>query len=191
MVPEKKLIEGCLQGKRKACALLYRRHAATMLGVCLRYCRNLAEAEDVLQDGFVKVFTNISTFRHKGSLEGWIRRIVVHTAVDHYNRQSREGHAVHLEEINEVHISDNPAVEEEQDLPGCDLTEDELMKVIQDLPDGYRLVFNMYAIEGYSHQEIARLLNISVNTSKTQLFKARKMLRNVLISRSLKYAIQR
>ncbi|MBP6977922.1 MAG: RNA polymerase sigma factor [Bacteroidales bacterium] len=190
MVPDKKLIEGCLQGKRKASALLYHRYASKMLGVCMRYSRNLTEAEDVLQDGFVKVFTNIGAFRHEGSLEGWIRKIMVNTAVDHYNRQSREAYTAPFEEINELDISDR-ADRDEEGLPGEDLSEDDLMKMIQGLPDGYRLVFNLYALEGYSHQEIASTLNISINTSKTQLFKARKLLRNVLTSRSLEYANQR
>ncbi len=191
MIPEKKLIEGCLQGKRKACALLYNRYASTMLGVCLRYCRNLTDAEDVLQDGFIKVFTSMGTFRHEGSLEGWVRKIMVNTAVDHYNKQSREGHAIHFEEINGTNFPDRAGDEDEADLPADDFTEDDLMKMIQDLPDGYRLVFNMYAIEGYSHQEIADTLNISVNTSKTQLFKARRMLRNVILTRSLDHVNKR
>ena len=104
MIPDPKLIEGCLQGKRKAYALLYKRYAATMLGVCLRYGRNLTEAEDVLQEGFIKVFTNLARFRQEGSLEGWIRRIMVNTAVDHYNKQSREGFLLNLEEIKDMHL---------------------------------------------------------------------------------------
>ncbi len=190
MIPERKLIEGCHQGKRKAHALLYKRYAATMLGVCLRYCRNLTEAEDVLQEGFIKVFTNISRFRQEGSFEGWIRRIMVNTAVDHYNKQSRGGLLISLEEVKGMHFSDEFR-DEEDDFSVEDLTEDDLLQMIQDLPAGYRLVFNMYALEGCSHQEIADILNISVNTSKTQLFKARRMLRNVLNSRLLDHVNKR
>lgn len=190
MIPDPKLIEGCLQGKRKACALLYKRYAATMLGVCLRYGRNLAEAEDVLQEGFIKVFTNLDKFRQEGSLEGWIRRIMVNTAVDHYNKQAKEGFLVSLEEMKETYPSVEPE-EEIENLPVQDLTEDDLMKMVQHLPDGYRLVFNMYAIEGYSHQEIAENLNISVNTSKTQLFKARRMLRHFILNRLLDHVNNR
>lgn len=190
MIPDPKLIEGCLQGKRKAYALLYKRYAATMLGVCLRYGRNLAEAEDVLQEGFIKVFTNLAKFRQEGSLEGWIRRIMVNTAVDNYNKQSREGFLLNLEEINDMNLSDESG-DGEEGLPAGDLTVDDLMKMIHHLPDGYRMVFNMYAIEGYSHQEIAETLNISINTSKTQLFKARRMLRNVLLNRSLDHVNKR
>jgi RNA polymerase sigma-70 factor (ECF subfamily) len=190
MIPDPKLIEGCLQGKRKAYALLYKRYAAIMLGVCLRYGRNLVEAEDVLQEGFIKVFTNLDKFRQEGSLEGWIRRIMVNTAVDHYNKQAKEGFLVSMEGMRESYSSGETG-EEEENIPVEDLTEDDLMKMIQNLPDGYRLVFNMYAIEGYSHQEIADKLNISVNTSKTQLFKARRMLRKVILHRSLDHANKR
>jgi len=190
MIPDPKLVEGCIQGKRKACALLYKRYAAKMLGVCLRYGRNLAEAEDVLQEGFIKVFTSLGKFRQEGSLEGWIRRIMVNTAVDHYNKQAREEFLISLEDMKEAYPSGEMG-EENDNLPVEDLTEDDLLKMVQDLPDGYRLVFNMYAIEGYSHQEIAEKLNISVNTSKTQLFKARRTLRNIILHRSLDYANKR
>lgn len=190
MIPDPKLIEGCLQGKRKAYALLYKRYAANMLGVCMRYGRNLAEAEDVLQEGFIKVFTNLDKFRQEGSLEGWIRRIMVNTAVDHYHKQTKEGLFVSLEEIKDPHGTGEHG-EEDEDLPAADLTADDLMEMIQHLPDGYRIVFNMYAIEGYSHQVIAETLNISVNTSKSQLFKARRMLRNVILHRSLDHANKR
>jgi RNA polymerase sigma factor (sigma-70 family) len=180
MVPDQKLIEGCIEGKRKAFALLYRRYAAGMLGVCLRYCRNRAEAEDVLQEGFIKVFGNIGNFRKEGSLEGWIRRIVVNTAIDHYNKMNREGYPVNIEDINETDLGEEPEQPDEDTLFREDFSEDDLLAVIQQLPNGYRVVFNMYAVEGFSHQEIADTLNISVNTSKTQLFKARRWLRKSL-----------
>lgn len=180
MVPDRKLIEGCIEGKRKAFALLYKRYASGMLGVCMRYCRNKAEAEDVLQEGFIKVFGSIASFRQAGSLEGWIRRIMVNTAIDHYHKLSRSGYPVSMEDYNGMEPEDEQPQPETDGFFADTLSEDDLMALIQQLPDGYRVVFNMYAIEGFSHQEIADTLNISVNTSKTQLFKARRWLRKSL-----------
>jgi len=176
MRSDDQIIVGCQKGKRKAFSQLFENYAPVMLGVCMRYCKNRSAAEDVMQDGFIKVFSQIHKFRHEGSFEGWIKRIMINAAIDNY--QSNLKHAFH-EDISEV---DQESVllgdMEEEDFPeDMNISFERLMDMIQDLPDGYRMVFNLYAIENYSHKEIASLLGISENTSKTQLRKARKSLR--------------
>ncbi len=138
-----------------------------MMAVCLRYARSREEAEDLLQDAFIKVFDGIGDFQFKGSLEGWIRKITVNTALRHYKRSSFRP------EHNGVEWDIEMA--EEPDVYG-QLEEEDLMRLIARLPDGYRVVFNLYAIEGYSHKEIADMLGIQESTSRSQLVKARKML---------------
>jgi len=175
MTPDRKIIEDCLAGKRKAYNALYNKYAALMLAVCMRYCKSREEAEDVLQEGFIKVFRNINNFRMDGSLEGWIRRIMVNTAIDAFNAKAKRFRY----EENEIHdVSSGIDPEEDNDEPfNISVSKDQLVAIIQSLPDGYRMVFNLYAIEGYSHKEIAEKLQISLNTSKTQLFKARRILK--------------
>lgn len=157
--------------------MLYRKHAPVMLGICMRYCKDRDDAEDVLQEGFIKVFSSIGKYRHEGSFEGWIKRIMIHAAIDHYQQTLRR---IRLE------ASEDAGREpEETGLPGHDpdppqppdIPREHLMLLIQDLPDGYRMVFNLYAIEGMTHREIAETMGISENTSKTQLMKARRALR--------------
>lgn len=177
MNSDDQIIVGCLEGKRKSYNLLFKNYAPVMLGVCMRYCKNRIDAEDVMQDGFIKVFTQIHKFRSEGSFEGWIKRIMINAAIDNY--QSNLKHAFH-EDVDEMGQSllliDNH--EEDDDLPGeLNIPREKLMGMIQELPDGYRMVFNLYAIENYNHKDIASLLGISENTSKSQLMKARKALR--------------
>lgn len=167
-VTEQELVNGCLSGRRKCQEELFRRYSGKMFGVCLRYARHRMEAEDVLQDAFVKVFEHLPQFGFRGSLEGWIRRIVVNTAIKTFDRK----HFTHEQ------IGIDPAWDAAtSELPGdvC-LAEKDLLKMIQNLPDGYRMVFNLFAIEGYSHQEISEMLGIQESTSRSQLVKARKYL---------------
>lgn len=176
MISEQKLIESCISGKRRAHGMLYNKYAATMLGICMRFCRNREDAQDVLQEGFIKVFTRLPQFRKEGSLEGWIRRIMVNTAINYYHSQLRHTTSMSLEEISDNEVISGQEEEgtflpKEQTIPV-----QSLMEIIQQLPDGYRMVFNLYVMEGYSHKEIAEILQISENTSKSQLFKARKYL---------------
>jgi RNA polymerase sigma-70 factor (ECF subfamily) len=139
-----------------------------MYGVCLRYVKNRDDAMDILHDGFIKVFSSLDGFRFTGSLEGWIRRIMVHTAINYYNRRlSKKSN--NFEEISGYAENNTPDAISE-------MSASELIAHVQQLPDGYRMVFNLFAIEGYQHDEIAEMLNISQNTSKTQLMKARRML---------------
>lgn len=166
------LLEGCKTGNRKMQEALYRQTSARMLAVCMRYVSGKAEAEDVLQTGYIKVFQKVKEYRGEGSFEGWIRRIMVNTAIESYRKSLRNMNVVPIEE----------AVE--QPSAGFDFSRlgmQDLMQVIQKLADGYRLVFNMYAIEGYSHKEIAETLGISEGASKSQLSRARAILREEII----------
>jgi RNA polymerase sigma-70 factor (ECF subfamily) len=177
MKSDDQLIRECIDGKRKAYSQLFQQYAPVMLGVCMRYCKNRIDAEDVMQDGFIKVFGQIHKFRREGSFEGWIKRIMINAAIDNY--QSNLKHAFH-EDVDEITQSDDFAenVDGDDDLPDeMNIPHKKLMEMIQELPDGYRVVFNLYAIENFNHKEIATLLGISENTSKTQLLKARKTLR--------------
>jgi len=169
MVSEKDLIEGCQKGKAKLQRLLYERYAPKMLGVCMRYFNSKEEAQDALQDGFVKVYTKINNFKGQGSFEGWIRRIMVNTSLNLIRNNLK--HQFHEDVADaKIHITDF-SLEYDQ------FNVQDIMKLIQELPNGYRVVFNMYEIDGFSHKEIAKELNISVNTSKSQLLKARRSLR--------------
>ena len=168
MVNEKDLINGCLRENRNCQEEVFRLFAGKMLAVCRRYTRHPMEAEDLLQDAFIKVFDNISQYQFKGPFEAWIRRIVVNTALKNYRRKGSRNEQLGLEQ-------------EAFDLPVepsifSHLHEEELLSIISRLPDGYRMVFNLYAIEGYSHREISEMLDIEEGTSRSQLLKARKWL---------------
>jgi RNA polymerase sigma-70 factor (ECF subfamily) len=172
---EKELIDQCLKGNPKSQEALYRLYAPRMYGVCMRYARNTLEADDILQEGFIKVFNFLKDYRHQGSLEGWIRRIVVNTAINYYRSRLHE-----WEEVNIEKAGSSPKLETAE---VDNLSRDELLALIQQLPEGYRLVFNLYVIEGYNHQEIGKLLDISENTSKSQLSRARASLQEKITQR--------
>ena len=174
------LLEGCKRGDRKAPESLYKALASRMMGVCLRYAKDSYEAEDILQMGFVKVFQKISDFRGDGSFEGWIRRIMVNTAIEAYRRNMRNLNVVDIDEVY-----DQP--QSTFDMNGLELKD--LLKLVQELSNGYRLVFNMYVIEGYSHKEIAETLGITEGASKSQLSRARSILKEkILKMEGLNYA---
>jgi len=139
------------------------------LAVCTRYTRHRMEAEDVLQDAFIKIFRNLEKFEGKGSFEGWMRRIVVNTALKNYNKSSFKKERIGLEDYQEASMDPDVI---------SSLYKEELLKVIEELPNGYRVVFNLYVIEGFSHREIAQELKIQESTSRSQLVKARKMLQS-------------
>ncbi len=169
-ITDDRLIDGCLTGDRNAQKSLFEKYRSTMLGVCMRYARDRDEAEDILMEAFVKVFLNIREFGFKGSFEGWIRKIMINTSINHYRKNLK---TYYHSEINEV---EEHEILEEESITGR-FTADYLMSLINAMPDGYRMVFNLYEIEGYSHKEIAEMLGISVSTSKTQLFYAKKSLK--------------
>jgi len=141
-----------------------------MLSVCLRYMKNTEKAEDALQDGFIKVFVNLLNYNNSGVLEGWIRRIIVNTCLDELKKNKKLLLNVSVEEV-EYRLESHDFVQEQ-------MMADDLMKLIQNMPEGYRVVFNMFAIEGYAHQEIATQLGISESTSKSQYLRARAYLKN-------------
>jgi len=170
-VTEEELARGCIREDSACQQELFRRYAGKMMAVCLRYARSHEEAEDLLQDSFIKVFDGIADFQFKGSLEGWVRRITINTALRHYQRSSLRP------EMNGAEWELETA--EEPDVYGY-LEAESLMNLISKLPDGYRMVFNLYAIEGYNHKEIAEMLGIQESTSRSQLVKARKMLQHWL-----------
>lgn len=154
--------------------MLYSLYAPTMLGICMRYARNKSEAEDILQDGFVKIFTNLKTFRGDGSFEGWLKRIMVNTAITHNKQSMKHQYHTDIDAIEETLLVDEE--ENNNELANIKLPQETLINMIQNLPEGYRTVFNLYVFENYSHKEIADMMNISVNTSKSQLSKARRNL---------------
>jgi RNA polymerase sigma factor (sigma-70 family) len=162
--------EGCLKNERKQQEMLYKVLAPRMLTACTRYAKDRDEAQDIMQEGFVKVFTSMHKYRNEGSLEGWIRRIMVHTAISRYRKLKPIVLAEELPEGITVQMSYNDNNLESKDL----------LKIIQQLPDNYRSVFNLYAIEGYSHQEIGEALGISELVSRTTLCRARGVLKDKL-----------
>lgn len=163
------IIKGCLAGSRRDQELLYRRHAAKLYAVCLQYSGNDDEARDILQEGFIKIFENLIHYKNEGSFEGWMRRIVVNTALEKY----RSKHNLYrVDDIDSIPEPD--AAPETDDYSG--LEAGDLLMIIRDLPPKYRMVFNLYAIEGYSHKEISQMINISEGTSKSNLSRARMIL---------------
>jgi RNA polymerase sigma factor (sigma-70 family) len=160
------LISGCLVGDRRSQKELYDKFSAKMYAVCMRYMGNADDAQDILQDGFIKVFKNLEKFRGEGSFEGWIRRIMANTAI---------------EQLRKKKLNFSTADKEEQleyKAPGAvdNLSEKDLLKIVSELSPGYRTVFNMYVVEGYGHKDIGDILGISEGTSKSQLARARMIL---------------
>lgn len=168
---EKELVEGCARGDKRCQKMLYDLYGKKMYGVSLRYCQNQDVAKDIVQDAFIKILTNISRFRFTGPLEAWIRRIVVNTAIQFYRDKMQ---------VNEVDL-DHASHELKNDFTFEKLSQDEILKMIQNLAPGYRTIFNMYIIEGYSHAEIAEQLGISESTSKSQLSRARVILQEAIL----------
>lgn len=164
----KNIIKDCASGKVRAQEKIYQMFAPKMFGVCLRYSRDRTEAEDNLQDGFVKVFTNIGKYRHEGSFEGWIRRIMVNVALEKYRKQYQLFPVEDIGKYEEQTFSDGILEK---------ITAEELIELISELPPRYRMVFNLYVMEGMSHQEIGKEMKISVGSSKSNLARARGILK--------------
>lgn len=166
------LVIECVKGDSRAQRMLFERFSKKMLGVCMRYAKSTEQAEDVLQDGFIKVFSKLNDFKHDGSLEGWIRRIMVNTSLDQIRKENKMLGNTSLDNVD-YKLQNNAFVLE-------NLAAKDLMKMVQSMPVGYKVVFNMFAIEGYSHKEISEHLGISENTSKSQYSRARAYLRERL-----------
>lgn len=175
ILTDAELIKGCIHEDAACQRMLFGRYSSALLGVSRRYARNTEDAEDILQDAFIKIFKKLSQYKSEGSFEGWMRKVVVNTALKKYT-VSRYNKEFSVEEVKE---SNNPDLD---DVPAFNhLSEKDLLVLINSLPDGYRIIFNMYVIEGYRHEEIAQLLGIQPGTSRSQLVKARNLLQKEIL----------
>lgn len=161
------IIKGCISGKSDAQEALYKKFSGKLFGISLRYTKDYSAAEDVLQEGFIKIFNNISSFKGTGSFEGWMRRVVINTALERFRKHFQ------LYPISEIDESDSSF---NYDNVLNDISVKDLLGLIQELPPAYKMVFNLYAIDGYTHKEIGEMLSISIGTSKSNLSRARKLL---------------
>ena len=162
------LIKRCVKQDAEAQSQLYKQYASKLFSLCLKYSKNYAEAEDNLHDAFITVFSKIGQYNNKGSFEGWLKRIAINTALQGYRKDVGVYDIVNEDKIEAVSV----------DIDDNDLNIDFLLKIIQELPDRYRLIFNLYVLDGYSHLEISELINISTGTSKSNLARARLILKN-------------
>jgi RNA polymerase sigma-70 factor (ECF subfamily) len=174
-----KVVKGCQNGKAKYQKALYNHFASKMMGICVRYCRDIDLAKDAMQEGFVKVFKHIDGFKAESKIDTWMTRIMINTTLNHLKKNKRyeyiDDNAGMEHAVNNRHDVSADAVSA--------INHAELIAMLQELPDGYRMVFNLYAVEGYTHREIAEQLNISEGTSKSQLNRARKQLQSLVVSR--------
>lgn len=184
MFTDTDIVEGCKNGKRKLQDALYERYSGLLFGVCLRYISNKMEAEDVLHDAFIKIYYNIKNFNfiEGSSLSSWMRRIVANTALN-FLREKKKFNT--NQDINKIEIMDEDEYNYDEQDEVEPVSPEVLMNIIQCLPKGYNLVFNLYVFEKYSHQEIAAQLGISVNTSKTQLMKARNYIKKKVVEKKM------
>lgn len=166
---ELQLIEGCKEGKRESQKNLYEKYASSMYAICLRYTSDDASARDLLHDGFIKIFSVIRSFSGKGSFEGWLKRVFINLALENMRKEKLTVSSDEMQSIPDIVAEDSINNEK-------DISEEELIKMIQELPKGYRSVFNLYAIENLSHREIAQMLGIAEGTSRSQYIRARQIL---------------
>ncbi len=171
------MIQGCLENLASAQEALYNRFSPRMLGVCYRFAKNREDAEDMMQEGFIKIFTQIHQFRSQGALEGWIRRIIVHTCINILKKNKKFTDSVDLFHAGSMYLN-------ESNIPSI-LQAKQVVECIRLLPLGYKTVLNLYAIEGYSHKEIAAILDIEESTSRSQYTRAKSMLEDVLIRKKI------
>ncbi|CAN5328505.1 RNA polymerase sigma factor [soil metagenome] len=171
------MLRGCLNNVASAQEALYARFSPRMLGVCYRFAKNREDAEDMLQEGFIKVFSQIHQFRNQGAFEGWIRRIIVHTCINNLKKNKKFSESVDLIYANSIYLN-------EQNIPSI-LQAKQVVESIRMLPLGYRTVLNLYAIEGYSHKEIAGMLEIEESTSRSQYTRAKAMLEDILVKKQI------
>ena len=174
---EELMLTGCIRNNAAAQEALYNRFSPRMLGVCYRFAKNREDAEDMLQEGFIKVFTQIHQYRNEGALEGWIRRIVVHTCINILKKNKKFADSVDIIHATSVHVKEEmiPSIMQAKQVVEC----------IRTLPLGYKTVLNLYAIEGYSHKEIACMLDIEESTSRSQYTRAKAMLEEILIRKKI------
>ncbi len=180
-ISDDELISGCRQNNRKSQEMLYRRYARSMYNLCLIYEGDRDNAKDILQEGFIKIFRNISGFDSSNSLSGWMKKIITNTAIDYYRKNHHENDFIHLEAIDQL--------TEDENSPVSVLSTDEIISQVERLPEGARKIFQLHAIEGYSHREIAHLLHISVGTSKSQINRAKHLLQHWIAGYNMKSGI--
>jgi RNA polymerase sigma-70 factor (ECF subfamily) len=174
---EEAILSGCLQNDAGAQRELYSRYSPKMLSVCYRFAHNREDAEDMLQEGFIKVFSQVHTFQNKGAFEGWIRRIMVHTCINHLKKNKKFNESVDIIYANGVQIR-------EESVPSI-VQAKQIVECIRLLPLGYRTVLNLYAIEGYTHKEISAMLDVEESTSRSQYTRAKQMLEDILIRKNI------
>jgi len=174
---EEAILQGCLKNVATAQRELYNRYSPKMLAVCYRFAHNREDAEDMLQEGFIKVFSQMHTFQNKGAFEGWIRRIIVHTCINNLKKNKRFNESVDILYASSVQVREEsvPSIVQAKQIVDC----------IRILPIGYRTVLNLYAIEGYSHKEISEILDIEESTSRSQYTRAKQMLEDILIRKNI------
>lgn len=174
---EEAILQGCLHNQPVAQRELYNRFSPKMLAVCYRFAHNREDAEDMLQESFIKVFSQIHTFQNKGAFEGWIRRIIVHTCINHLKKNKRFNESVDIINASAIQVR-------EESIPSI-VQAKQIVECIRLLPIGYRTVLNLYAIEGYSHKEIADMLDIEESTSRSQYTRAKQMLEEILLKKKI------
>ena len=174
---EEQMLAGSIKNNASAQEAFYNKFSPKMLGVCYRFAKNREDAEDMLQEGFIKIFTQLHQYRNEGALEGWIRRIVVHTCINVLKKNKKFAESVDIIHANSIHVKEDmiPSIMQAKQVVEC----------IRMLPMGYRTVLNLYAIEGYSHKEIAGMLDIEESTSRSQYTRAKAMLEDILIKKKI------
>jgi RNA polymerase sigma factor (sigma-70 family) len=174
---EELMLAGCLKNNAAAQEALYSRFSPRMLGVCYRFAKNREDAEDMLQEGFIKVFTQMHQYRNEGALEGWIRRIVVHTCINNLKKNKKFADSLDIIHANSIYVNEEmiPAIMQAKQVVEC----------IRMLPMGYRTVLNLYAIEGFPHREIAVMLDVEESTSRSQYTRAKTMLEEILVRKKI------
>lgn len=180
---EEAILQGCLKNQPAAQQELYSKYSPKMLSVCYRFARNREDAEDMLQEGFIRVFTQIHQFQSKGSFEGWIRRIIVHTCINHLKKHKKFNDSVDIAQAHTLHVREDsvPSIIQAKQVVEC----------IRMLPLGYRTVLNLFAIDGYTHREIAGMLDIEESTSRSQYTRAKAMLEQILIQKKIIFRPQK
>jgi len=174
---EEQMLAGSIKNNASAQEAFYNKFSPKMLGVCYRFAKNREDAEDMLQEGFIKIFTQLHQYRNEGALEGWIRRIIVHTCINILKKNKKFAESVDIIHANSIHVKEDmiPSIMQAKQVVEC----------IRLLPIGYRTVLNLYAIEGYSHKEIAAMLDIEESTSRSQYTRAKAMLEDILIKKRI------
>ena len=189
MFAEKEIIRLCKANDKKAQEILFKKYSPVLLSICLRYLNNRAKAEDVMQDAFITIFTKINQFKEKGSFEGWMKKITLNTALMQLRKNKKEIISESIEKYDQATEKDEYSIDVSKHdtksiIESAQFSQNEIFDIVRELPLGFRTVFNLYVIEGYKHREIAKELNISIGTSKSQLLRARKKVKKLLYKKA-------